>query len=98
MMTLFEEDFDSIYSTMMGNIRICWAVPWVEDSFRSENGISRAYKDFWTAREHLCQRFGLDWEDADLELFMNGILKLEEEVARRMFLYGIEYAKRGYKL
>lgn len=92
------EDFDSIYSTMMGNQRICWAVPWVEDGFRNKSAISRAYKDFWTAREHLCERFGLDWEDADLELFMNAILELEREVAWRMFLYGIGYAQRGYKL
>ena len=97
-MTLFEEDFEDIFSVMMGSQQPAAGISWVENGFRGETGIVTAYQNFWTAREHLCRRFGLDWEDADLELFMNGILELEREVAWRMFLYGIDYAQRGYKL
>ena len=60
--------------------------------------LDQAYKDFWTAREHLCERFGIDWEDDDLELFMNGILHLTRDLALRMFYYGMVYVRRGYKL
>ena len=41
----------------------------------------------------------MDFTDSDLERFMDSILKLEEDLARRMFRYGIYYAelkgKRG---
>ena len=93
-----QKDFEEIYNTVAGTMSINGGVPWVEDAFAEGTVCSQAYKDFWTAREHLCDRFGLDWEDEDLELFMNGIMCLEKEIARRMFFYGIEYNKRNFNL
>lgn len=94
----YEQDFQKIYQSMTGQLKQEHRVPWVPNAWKEDTGFKRAYEDFWTAREHLCHRFGIDWEDPDLELFMNGSMDLEEDVCRRMFLYALEYAKRGYQL
>ena len=83
---------------MSGQLLPDLRISWVENAFVEGTAYDQAYSDFWTAREHLCARFGLDWGDEDLELFMNGIMNLSEDIARRMFLCGVEYAKRGCKL
>ncbi len=62
-------------------------------TFEQCETVELAYKDFWAAREHLCRRFGMDWEDEDLELIMNGILTLEQEIGKQMFFCGIRYAR-----
>lgn len=91
-------DFEKIYYTMTGDLLPECCVPWVEDAFVEGTVYNQCYKNFWIAREHLCERFGMEWEDDDLELFMNSIMDLGEDIAKRMFRYGTEYAKRGYKL
>ena len=94
----WEKAFEKIYMTMSGNIQMSDGVPWVNNAFAEGTAYSQAYEDFWTAREHICTRFGLDWEDEDLERFMNAILNLERDVSIHMFRYGIEYAQRGFQL
>ena len=93
-----EKDFQKLYNSVNGSLRQEFRVPWAGSVWEEETEYQKAYADFWTAREHLCQRFGIDWEDMDLELFMNGALALEEDICRRMFWCTIEYAKRGFQL
>ena len=92
------DDFESIYLTATGGLVPEARVPWVKEICGEGTPYAQAYRDFWDAREHLTERFPLEWEDEDLERIMNGIMHLEREVARQMFLNGIEYAKRGYRL
>ena len=81
-----EKDFEEIYNDI------------TEQLAREDSDYARAYADFWTARENLCRRFGMDWEDEDLERIMDGVLALEKDLGRRMFDAGMEFAKRGRKL
>ena len=92
------DDFEEIYATMIGDRRLQGGVPWVENASVEGTDFGSAYRDFWVVREHLCRRFGMVWEDEDLERLMNAVMCLSEDVARRMFRYGIEYAERGYKI
>lgn len=91
-------EFQYIYFTAIGQLIPEARVPWVKDITGKGTVYSQCYKEFWEAREHLCERFDLEWEDADLELIMDGIMHVEEAVGRAMFENGIEYAKRGCKL
>ena len=93
----FEKNFETIYHIVSGDTEAEPPFRWVEDASQPGTGFDRAYQDFWTAREHLCQRFGIDFEDDDLELFMNGILTLSRDIAERMFRCGVEYAKGDWK-
>lgn len=92
------DDFEEIYATVTGDRQLSGGVPWVENAFVEGTDFTRAYRDFRIAREHLCRRFNLDWEDEDLERLMDAVLCLSEDLARRMFRYGIEYANRGCKI
>lgn len=97
-MEKLEKDFQAIYDSMHGYLKKEYRIPWVKNVWEEETGFKLAYDDFWTVREHLCQRYGIDWDDEDLERIMNGIMNLDEDLCRRMFQYTIEYAKRGYQL
>ena len=88
-----EKDFQNIFNIATGAQRATPPFEWVEDAFKAKTGFAEAYDDFWNIRERLCQRFGMDFTDSDLERFMDSILKLEEDLARRMFRYGIYYAE-----
>ena len=92
------EDFELIYLKVTGNLRKEIDLPWVEDAFVEGTDFQQAYDTFWEARENLCRRFGMDWEDEDLERFMDGLITLERDLAQRMFYYGMVYARRNYKI
>lgn len=97
-MQKLEKDFQAIYNSVTGGLKKEYRVPWVGNAWKDQTAYRQAYADFWTAREHLCQRFGMDWEDEDLERFMNGILDLEEDLCRRMFYCTIYYVQNDMKL
>ena len=92
------QDFDAIYSTVMGRQGEGFQVSWVDSGFAEDSGIRQAYEELWAARDNLCRRFGLDWEDDDLERIMDAVLTLESDLARRIFACGVEYTKRGFRL
>lgn len=96
-MEKFCEDFERIYLKVTGNLCGENDLSWVENAFATDSDFAGGYKDLWRARENLCRRFGLAWEDADLELFMNGVLKLEQDLAWRMFRCGVAYAEKRWK-
>ena len=93
-----EKDFQAIYNSVTGAWKKEYRVPWVENAWKDQSAYQQAYTDFWKARENLCRRFGIDWEDEDLELFMNGILSLEEDLCRRIFYCTIYYVQNEMKL
>lgn len=96
-MDRIEKDFQNIFNVVTGNTAKEEQFAWVENAFATDSDFAGGYKDLWRARENLCRRFGLAWEDADLELFMNGVLKLEQDLARRMFRCGVAYAEKRWK-
>ena len=97
-MEKMREDFELIYMKVTGDLREDISLPWVENAFVDGSAFKLAYETIWKGREGLCRRFGLDWEDQDLEGLMTGITDLERDVAQRMFYYGMVYARRDYKL
>ena len=97
-MEKMREDFEMIYMKVTGDLGEDISLPWVEDAFVNGTGFKQAYDAIWKARDGLCRRFGLDWEDQDLEGLMAGITDLERDLAQRMFYYGMVYARRNYKI
>lgn len=94
-MDSIQEDFERIYMKVTGNLSEDTSLDWVESAFVEGTDFQQAYDTFWEVRESLCRRFGMDWEDGDLERLMEGILSLGRDLARRMFYYGMVYARRG---
>ena len=97
-MDRIREDFELIYQKVIGNMKKDTSIPWVEDAFVKGTDFAQAYDIFWEVRENLCRRFSIDWEDEDLEGFMDAVITLERDLAQRMFYYGMVYARRNYKL
>ena len=91
-------DFETIRDSVLGYLTESNRVPWAEDISRVGTAYDKAWQDLWTARCHLCQRFAMEWDDADLELIMDAVLLLEKDVARGMFDTALTYAERDRKL
>ena len=87
-------DFEKIRESLLGHLPEPRRVPWVEDISRVGTAYDKASQDLWTARAHLCQRFGMDWKDEDLELIMSAISHLEKDVARGMFDAAMLFVKK----
>ena len=92
-MDRIEKDCNLILDMTTGVIDAKPPFEWVENAFAPGTLFSEAYEDFALARERLCERFGMAEDDEDLELIMNGLLKLEKDLGRRMFLCGLRYAQ-----
>ena len=86
-------DFQRIFNIAMGEDDPEPPFEWVTSCFAPGARYAQACEEICNARESLCFRFGMDEEDADLEHIMNALMKLEEDLARRMFGYGIKYAQ-----
>ena len=96
--TQLEADFETLFNSIHGYLSKEARASWTKNMWEEASEYNKAYTDFWTARTHLCERFGIEWDDPDLELFMNGITEMDEDLCRRMFLATVEYAKRGFKI
>ena len=88
------ELFEDIYASVTGCATAEAKVPWVDSIFVEGTVYSDAYQELWDARLRLGQRFGVEFTDEDLETIMGAICDIEREIARYMFHYGMEYAKR----
>ncbi|MBQ2926949.1 MAG: hypothetical protein IJD98_00085 [Oscillospiraceae bacterium] len=93
-----EKDFQILFDSIHGYSRPEHRAVWTTNLWQESTEYKQAYDNFWVARKHLCERFGIDWEDDDLELFMNGINDMAEDLCRWMFLATVEYAKRGFRI
>ena len=87
-----EKDFDDIFLTVAGELEE--ELPWVRAVSGGGENYEHAWQEIDDAKAHLCERFGMDWEDGDLERILNAVAQLERDVGKRMFLCGVEYAKR----
>ena len=81
------EDFEDIYETLVGERVPEAAVPGVESIASEGSAYSEAYQSVMEARMNLARRFGMDFEDEDLERIMNAIAVIEKETAKGMFRY-----------
>ena len=91
------QDFQTIYDISMGMQDPKPPFEWLTSNFAPGTKFSEAYDDFCKSRENLCFRFGMDEEDEDLERIMHGLIKLEDDLSRRMFYYGVKYAQMKMK-
>ena len=79
-------DFDAFYETLIGERIPAMCMPGVVCIAEEGSAYSRAYKTLMDARISLTRRFGMDFEDKDLERIMEAVSTIEKEVARGAFL------------
>ena len=66
--------------------------PVVENLFAEGRKCELPYSQVYDANLHLCQRLNVE-EDADVETIINSLLRIGELVGKRMYCYGIEFAR-----
>ena len=78
-------EFEKIYGSVLGYLRQEYAENQVEDITGEGSAYDRAYQEILDARLHLCQRFGIAEDDADLEKIMDAMQALEKAVAKGIY-------------
>ena len=78
-------DFESFYETLTGHREGKFAVPGVACIAEEGSAYSRAYQTLMEARLSLTRRFGMEFEDKDLERIMEAVSVIEKEAARGAF-------------
>ena len=81
-------DFEAIYETLIGQRIPEAAVPGVECIAVPGSPYAAAWETIMEARLSLARRFGMDFEDQDLERIMDAVSVIEREAAKGMFRYG----------
>ena len=85
------QNYRDVYDSLTGGLAEEYRIDGVEDISAEGTPYSGAYQAIWDARESLCRRYGMDFEDRDLERIMQAVLTIEEEIARYMFHYGMKF-------
>ena len=79
---------EDIYMTLTGNMQDRYRVPGVEDAFAPGSPCDVLYDQAMDAYERLCQRLGVEDEDADVEIILNNLLQIQDILCQKMFAYG----------
>ena len=77
--------FEDVYETLVGHREAPFAVPGVQSIAAEGSAYSLAYQTLMDARLSLTRRFGMDFEDKDLERIMEAVATIEKEIAEGMF-------------
>ena len=86
------EQIEAIYATLVGVMREEFRVPGVENLFVEGSDCMNCYSDMLAAYERLCDRLGVIDEDTDVEVIICSLRKIEQQVSRKMFEYGMKFA------
>lgn len=81
----FEEEFDAVYSTMIGTINEECRVPGIENAFAEGNSCQREYTMALAARDRICQQLGLEDPNEDLEILLGCMEAIQWDLCRRMY-------------
>ena len=77
--------FEEVYETLVGHREAPYAVPGVQSIAAEGSAYSLAYQALMDARLSLTRRFGMDFEDKDLERIMEAVATIEKETAKGIF-------------
>lgn len=79
---------ENIYQTLIGVMNEEYCVAGVENLFVEGSECDCAYDQMLEAYARLRNRLGVQNEDADVEMIIHSLMKIERLVAIKMFEYG----------
>ena len=83
-----DKQIENIYYTLIGQMQEEFCVPGIENLFVDGSECDLAYDEMLEAYERLKNRLGIQNEDADIEIIINSLFKIQRLVAFKMFEYG----------
>ena len=83
-----DKQIENIYYTLIGQMQEEFCVPGIENLFVDGSECDLAYHEMLEAYERLKNRLGIQNEDADIEIIINSLFKIQRLVAFKMFEYG----------
>lgn len=86
---------EDVYMTLQGELEVSSAVPGVENLFDEGKPCCTHYEEMLCAYERLCERLGVEDEDADVEILINSLMSITDILAKRMYAYGALFARKS---
>ena len=83
-----------VYFKLLDQLTDPERVPWVEAIYVPGHPCCEGYEEMLEAYSRLRERLGVNDEDPDCEIMINGLLRHGGALAMEMFRYGVEYGKR----
>ena len=84
------ELWEQVYESMTCHVLEEYRIPGVEDAFGDNTFCMKKYRQMRDAYDRLCERLGVEDEDADVECIIQCYMEIQRELCKRMFLYGQE--------
>lgn len=82
------KQIEDVYQTLIGVMVEGYCIPGIENLFTEGSECESAYDEMLEAYGRLRDRLGIVDEDADVEIIINSLLKIQRLVAVKMFEYG----------
>ena len=82
-----------VYESLSGHLADTYRVPGIENAFAPGTPCEMLYRDILLAYFRLCQRLGVEEEDADIEIIMNSFLDIERILCLKMFDLGAKHGR-----
>lgn len=81
---------EAVYDTLQGEL--CVPVPGVENAFEDGKPCAQWYQDMLDAYERICSRLCEQEEDADCEVMIDSLLRIQKTLCLMMYEYGKRFA------
>ena len=88
---------ERVYLTLNGQMEEWAQVPGVENLFEDGKYCQRRYEEIYSVYQRLCDRLGVENEDADVKSMINAFMDIERELCIRMFAYGAKLGTKAKK-
>lgn len=85
---------EDVYSTLEGQLVEEACVPGVENLYAEDKVCMKWYADILDAYGRLCDRLGVQDEDADVEIIIDSFLSICRETGYHMYHYGATFGEK----
>lgn len=82
---------EDVYDTLRGVMILQGRIDGVENAFAPGGACDRLYAQMLDAYERLRNRLGVVDEDADVEIIISSLMRIEREISHRMYAYGAKF-------
>ena len=89
-----EEYIDLVYDLLCGTRIRQENDPNVENLFAAGQRCEYLYEQVYNANMRICERLGVQGEDADVETIINALLEIGSLVGKKMYRYGAELEEK----
>ena len=88
---MYTELWEQVYESLTCHVADPWRMPGVINAFSDNSYCMGQYRKMRDAYDRLCDRLGVEDEDADIEIIIACYMGIQRELCHLMFTYGRQF-------